>query len=76
MRDVRVTGNRAGPFGPGGGLLNRGTLALDRVEISGNSTDDPAGAGLFADGGTIVANRLVVEDNLPRNCVGTPFPCP
>ncbi|MFM7734990.1 MAG: right-handed parallel beta-helix repeat-containing protein, partial [Alphaproteobacteria bacterium] len=76
LRDVRVSGNRAGPFGRGGGILDRGSLALDRVTISGNSTEDPAGAGLYVDGGTVAANLVTVTGNTPRNCVGVPFPCP
>ena len=31
LRDVRVTANSAGPFGPGAGILSRGVLALDLV---------------------------------------------
>lgn len=75
LRDVRVTGNRAGPFGAGGGILSRGALALDRVVVTGNSTEDLAGAGLYVDGGTVVANLVTVGGNTPRDCVGVPFPC-
>ncbi len=64
LRDVSVTGNRAGE--EGGGLWNSdtGTLTLQRTVIEGN-TGEPGltGGGIFNNGGTITIENSTIADN-------------
>jgi hypothetical protein len=72
LTDVAVIGNKAEtPSGNalGGGIINRGTLALLRVTVSGNSAaataagQTGAAGGGIANGGTLTATNVTISDD-------------
>jgi hypothetical protein len=71
LRSLVLTGGRIdndnGPFGGGGGILNRGTLSLVKSVVTGNESFDDeskfAQGGGIANFGTLRLNRSVVRGN-------------
>ncbi len=47
----------------GGGILNGGTVTLNGSTITGNTTGEDGGGGIYNDGGTVTLNGSTVSNN-------------
>lgn len=67
--DVNISGNLAGTFG--GGILNRGTLDLNRVTINNNDSNVGSGGGIRNENaGTVTGTNVTISDNHANNAGG------
>lgn len=66
--DLTITNGRTG--GQGGGIRNEGTLTLNNVVITDNTTSASDGGGIHNDGGTLTLNDCTISDNAASPATG------
>lgn len=69
LTDVTVRNNNANSYG--GGILNLGTLQLNRVTIANNISFIGSGGGLRNDGGLVEGTNVTISGNQAINTGGT-----
>jgi hypothetical protein len=61
LEGLTVRGGNVGISGSGGGLFNRGVLALEHTTVRHNAAD--GGGGLFSSGGVVTIARSTIREN-------------